>query len=50
MVVPLGLLLTAVLSYEEMAKAVTKSASRALCLLITKCKAHGGFQYDVYYN
>jgi hypothetical protein len=31
-----------------MAKAVAKSASRALGLLIAKCKAHGGFQYDVY--
>jgi hypothetical protein len=44
----LGLLLTEFLSYEEMTKAVAKFTSRALGLLIAKCKAHGGFQYDVY--
>ena len=44
----LGLLLIEFLSYEEMAKAVAKSASISLGLLIAKCKAHGGFQYDVY--
>lgn len=36
------------MSYEDVAKAVAKSASRSLGLLIAKCKAHGGFQYDVY--
>lgn len=44
----LGLLLTEHLSYEDMAKAVAKSTSRALGLLIAKCKGHGGFQYDVF--
>ena len=44
----LGLLLTEFLSYEDMAKAVAKSAGRALGLLISKYKAHGGFQYDVF--
>jgi hypothetical protein len=31
-----------------MAKAVTKSASRSLGLLITKCKANGGFEYSTF--
>ena len=31
-----------------MAKAVAKSASRALGLLIVKCKAHGGFQHNIF--
>ena len=31
-----------------MAKAVARSASRALSLLIVKCKAHGGFQHNIY--
>ena len=42
----LGLLLTEYLDYSMMAKAVAKSASRSLGLLIAKCKANGGFQYD----
>ena len=33
-----------------MAKVVAKSTIRALGLLIAKCKAHGGFQYDVFTN
>ena len=41
----LGLLLTEFLSYDEMAKAVAKSASRSLGLLISKCKINGGFKY-----
>lgn len=36
----LGLLLIEFVSYEEMAKAVAKSASRALGLLIAKCIKH----------
>ena len=36
----LGLLLTEFLGYEEMAKAVAKSASRAVGLLIAKCIKH----------
>ena len=31
-----------------MAKAVVRSASRALGLLIVKCKAHRGFQHNIY--
>jgi len=31
-----------------MAKGVFKSASRALGLLIAKCKGHGGFQFSVF--
>ena len=31
-----------------MAKAVTKSASRALGLLIVKSKIHGGFQHNIF--
>ena len=44
----LGLLLTEFLSYDSMAKAVAKSASRSLGLLISKCKANGGFQFSVF--
>ena len=36
------------LDYQVMAKAVAKSASRALGLLIVKCKAHGGFQHNIF--
>ena len=39
----LGLLLTEFLKYDDMAKAVAKSASRYLGLLIAKCKANGRF-------
>ena len=44
----LGLLLTEFLDYNEMAKAVARSAGRALSLLIVKSKAHGGFHFDTY--
>ena len=44
----MGLFLTEFLSYDEMAKAVAKSASRSLGLLIAKCKANGGFNYSTY--
>ena len=44
----LGLLLTEFLDYDSMAKAVAKSASRALGLLIVKSKAIGGFHYNTY--
>ena len=39
----LGLLFTEFLSYDDMTKAVVKSASRSLGLLISKCKANGDF-------
>ena len=44
----LGLLFTEFLDYDNMAKAVAKSASRALGLLIVKSKASGGFHYNTY--
>ncbi|XP_063415978.1 uncharacterized protein LOC134697626 [Mytilus trossulus] len=44
----LGLLLTEYLDYQLMAKAVAKSASRALGLLIVKSKMHGGFQHKFF--
>ena len=44
----LGLLLTESLNYNDMAKAVAKSASRSLGLLIAKCKANGGFEYSAF--
>ena len=44
----LGLLFTEVFNYEAMAKAVSKSASRALGLLIAKCKVNGGFNYSTF--
>ena len=42
----LGLLLTEFLDYDLMAKAVAKSAGRALGLIIAKCKAYGGMPYE----
>ena len=36
------------LDYQFMAKAVAKSASRALGLLIVKSKTHGGFQHNIF--
>ena len=42
----LGLLLTEFLKYNDIAKAVAKSASRSLGLLIAKCKANGGFEFS----
>ena len=44
----LGLLLTEFLDYQLMAKAVAKSASIALGLLIVKSKIHGGFQHNIF--
>ena len=44
----LGLLITEHLDYEEMAKHVAKSASRALSLLITKFKSCGGLAFRTY--
>lgn len=44
----LGLLLTEFLDYNVMAKMVAQSASRALGLLIAKCKAFGGFHYTTF--
>ena len=44
----LGLLLTEHLEFEMTAKYVAQSASRALCLLIPKCKLAGGLPYNVY--
>ncbi|XP_053380394.1 uncharacterized protein LOC128548887 [Mercenaria mercenaria] len=44
----LGLVLHEHLDYNVTAKVVAQSASRALGLLIAKCKAIGGFTYDVY--
>ena len=44
----LGLLLTQHLNYEEMAKHVAKSASRALSLVITKYKSCGGLAFRTY--
>ena len=44
----LGLLMTEHLNYEEMAKHVAKSASRALSLLITKFKSCGGLAFRTY--
>lgn len=44
----LGLLFTEFFNYEAMAKAVSKSASRALGLLIAKCKVNGGFNYSTF--
>ena len=43
-----GLLLTEFVSYDEMAKAVAKCASRSLGLLISKCKINGGFKYSTF--
>ena len=44
----LGLLLTEHLKFEVTAKYVAQSASRALGLLISKCKLAGGLPYNVY--
>ena len=42
----LGLLLTEYLDYNEMAKVVAKSASRALGLVISKSKQRGGMPFE----
>ena len=44
----LVLLLTELLKYDDMAKAVAKSASRSLGLLIAKCKAIGGVEFSTF--
>ena len=44
----LGLLFTEYLDYGIMAKTVAQSASRALGLLIDKCKQAGGFAYSTF--
>ena len=44
----LGLLLTEHLDFEKTVKYVAQSASRALGLLISKCKLAGGLPYNVY--
>lgn len=44
----LGLVLNEFLNFNETAKAVAKSASRSLGLLISKCKANGGFEHSVF--
>ena len=44
----LGLVITAFLDYNVMAKAVAMSASRTLGLLIAKCKLNGGFIFNTY--
>ena len=46
----LGLSLTEFLDYSKTAKAVAKSANRALGLIIAKSKAFGGLPYDVFYK
>ena len=46
----LGLVLTVFLDYSKTAKAVAKSANRALGLIIAKSKAFGGLPYDVLYK
>ncbi len=43
----LGILFTKFLSYNDMAKSVTQSTTRALGLLIDKCNAHGGLPFNV---
>lgn len=44
----LGLVLNEYLNYIDMAKAVAKSASRALGLLIAKSKTNGGFEFSIF--
>ena len=46
----LGLVLTEFLDYSKTAKAVAKSANRALGLIIAKSKAFGGLPYDAFYK
>ena len=46
----LGLLLNEYLDFSVTAKAVTKSASRALGLVIAKAKSFGGLPYRVFYK
>ena len=44
----LGLIFTEFLDFNIMSKAVAQAATRALGLLIAKCKAHGGVPFDVF--
>ncbi len=44
----LGLIFTECLSYDDMAKSVAQSATRALGLVIAKCKAHVGAPCNVF--
>ncbi len=44
----LGLIFTESLSYDDMAKSVAHSTTRALSLVIAKCKAHGGVPLNVF--
>ncbi len=44
----LGLIFTQLLCYDDMAKSVVQSATRALCLVIAKCKSHGGVHFNVF--
>ena len=45
----LGIVLTEHLDYNVSAKCIAQSASRALGLLIVKCKLAGGVPYNVFY-
>ena len=44
----MGLVVNEFLDYQFMAKAVARSASRALGLLVVKSKTHGGFQHNIF--
>ncbi len=44
----LGLIYTEFLSYDDMAKFLAQSATRALGLVIAKCKVHGGVPFNVF--
>ena len=46
----LGLILTDFLDFSKAAKAVAKSANRALGLIIAKAKSFGGVHYNVFYK
>ena len=46
----LGLILTEFLDFSKTAKAVAKSANRALGLIIAKAKYFGGLPYNVFYK
>jgi hypothetical protein len=43
-----GVVLKEHLNYDIIVKSVAQSASRAVGLLITKCKANGGVPYNVF--
>ncbi len=44
----LGLIFTEFLSYDDMARSVAQSATRASGLVIPKCKACGGVPFNVF--